>query len=138
MDRSTGAEALLDESWTTPWLDDGVFPYWPEAASMGGDLERFLRWLSAQDKRRAALVFSHAREFEKVHRLVTSEVTRSKQQQQQQQPQVPITGRDQVQLRPSVSTIVASTRSRAAAGGGEEGAARDLVEATMVDTDGRS
>ena len=76
-ERSVGTEAVLEESWTTPWLDDNVFPYWPEAAIIG-DLEEFLRWLAVQDEECTALVLRHAREFEKVHRLITSELARMK------------------------------------------------------------
>lgn len=89
MERSLGAEALLDESWNTPWLDDDVFPYWPEAASIG-NLERFLQWLVVQDSHRAALVLTHPREFEKVHRLVTGELTRTRHQQQQNKHRQPL------------------------------------------------
>ncbi|CAM9496217.1 unnamed protein product, partial [Pylaiella littoralis] len=84
MERSFGADALLNESWATPWLDEGVFPYWSQAVSFG-DLEDFFRWLVVQDSRRAALVLNHAREFEKVHHLVTTELSRPKRQEEQQQ-----------------------------------------------------
>lgn len=76
MDRSVGTHALLEESWTTPWLDDGTFPYWPEAARMG-NLEEFLWWLQVQDKERAALVVRHAQEFKKVYSFITRELTRT-------------------------------------------------------------
>lgn len=79
MERGIDTAALLDESWTTPWLDDGVFPYWPEAARIG-DLEDFLQWLAVKDGPRTKLVLTHAIEFEKVHRLVTRELSRTSEQ----------------------------------------------------------
>ena len=129
MERSSGTDALLNESWTTPWLDDRVFPYWPQAARIG-DLEDFLRWLVAQDSRRAALVLTHSLEFEMVHRLVTAELSRPQPQPQQQQ-QKPQPQRRRRQQRPqqpprcesqsarppsSSSTSAAGTRARARTG----------------------
>ncbi len=84
MERSLGADALLNESWTIPWLDEEIFPYWTQAARIG-DLENFLRWLVVQDTRRAELILNHAREFERVHRLVTTELSKLEQQHQQRQ-----------------------------------------------------
>lgn len=42
------------------------------------NLTDFIEWLAVEDKKRAALVLRHAREFEKVHRLVTRELIKSK------------------------------------------------------------
>eukprot|EP00903_Cladosiphon_okamuranus_P006009 g5929.t1 len=111
---SSGADALLDESWTTPWLDERVFPYWPQAARIG-DREDFLRWLVVQDSRRAALVLAHATEFEKVHRLVTKELSRPKRHQQQLRQQPP--RRKSQSARPLASSTAARTRARGGTGG---------------------
>lgn len=73
MDGSFGTDVVLEESWTTPWLDDSVFPYWAEAAIID-NTEKFLRWLALQDRQRTDLVLRHLREFEKTHRLITSEL----------------------------------------------------------------